>query len=179
MTSYEDTHEDTYEVGAIANFMIGRAKKNKRPLTHFKLQSLVYYAYGICLADQDRRLFKQHIEAWPVGPVVPELYHEFKRFGIVPVRDWSTDFNYETRKVTFPAVDDSDQLAIYALNVTWTFLGDYSEMDLRKRTHRPNGPWDRAKSEQRRTIPDEWIREEADTFLNHVTERILTDRWDG
>ncbi len=168
---------DTYEVGAVANFMIGRAKKNKHRLTHLKLQNLVYVAYGIRLASSDGgddRLFRQHIEARPPGPLVPELYHEFKRFGLRPIRGWASDFDYERRKVIFPVVRDDDQLALHALNLTWSLHGDSSLVVLRKLTQRPDGPWERAISKHLREIPDEWIREQFDLFLNRVVERVLT-----
>ena len=171
--------EGPIEVGAVANFMIGRAKKGKDPLTLVRLQDLVYLGYGVHLALNDRRLFKEHIEAWPYGPVVPELYHEFKRFGAVRIRGWSTDFNYETRRVSFPAVDDDDLLALHSLNFTWSYYGNRSAMDLRRVTHRPGSPWDKVKSEERTMIPDRWIRKEFSDILDQVAEWILTRQADG
>ena len=168
---------DPYEIGAVANFMIGRAKKNKHRLTHLKLQNLVYVAYGIRLASSDRgddRLFRQHIEARPSGPLVPELYHEFKRFGLRPIHGWVSDFDYETRKVIFPVVHDDDQLALHALNLTWSLYGDHPLVVIWKLTQRPGGPWDRAVSEHLREIPDEWIRKQFDVVLNQVVEWVLT-----
>ena len=169
--------ERVYEVGAVANFMIGRAKKARRPLTHLKLQHLVYAAYGVCLADQDRRLFKQRIEAWGSGPVVPALYHEFKRFGTVPIRDWSTDFNYETRHGTLPIVEDHDRLALHALNVTWSLYGKRSVEDLTKHNRRIGSPWNKAYAMKRQEIPDEWIKEEFSEVLAEVVARVL-DQFD-
>lgn len=179
MGSRMTSSEGAYEVGAVANFMIGRAKKGGDPLTHVKLQSLVYLGYGIYLADQDRRLFKQRIEAWPSGPIVPELYHEFKRFGTVPIRDWSTDFNYETRKVTFPAVDDDDRLALHALNLTWSHYGKRSALELKQLTRLPHSPWCQAKSKNLSEIPDARIKEYFNYVLARVVEHVLTSGADG
>lgn len=36
-------------------------------LTNLKIQKLVYYAYGLHLARYNKRLFKEHIEAWDYG----------------------------------------------------------------------------------------------------------------
>ena len=33
------------------------------------------------MVDCDRACFKEEIEAWDFGPVVPEVYHYFKIFG--------------------------------------------------------------------------------------------------
>ena len=42
-----------------------------------RLQKLLYYCQGWALALLDRPLFPQSLEAWPKGPVVPEVYREF------------------------------------------------------------------------------------------------------
>lgn len=165
-----------YPVGAVANFMIGRAKKGRRPLTHIKLQNLVYFAYGVYWADEGRRLFKQRIEPWPEGPVVPELYHEFKRFGARPIRHWSSDFKYNTQKFMVPVVEDDDRTALHALNLTWSFYGHRPTRDLTKFTRRPDGPWDKATSQGRVEIPDEWIKQQFDVVIEQVVARQL-DPW--
>lgn len=47
-------------------------------ITQLKLQKLMYIAQGIHLALYDKPLLKEEIEAWQHGPVVRELYNEFK-----------------------------------------------------------------------------------------------------
>lgn len=42
-------------------------------ITELKLQKLMYIAQGIHLALYDSPLFKEEIEAWQDGPVVPAL----------------------------------------------------------------------------------------------------------
>ena len=46
-----------------------------------KLQKLVYYAQAAHLAIFSKPLFSEEIEAWMHGPVIPSLYHEYKKFG--------------------------------------------------------------------------------------------------
>lgn len=64
-------------------------------ITNLKLQKLVYYAQGFHLALYERPLFEETIEAWTHGPVVPELYHEYKQYGsnAIPEPD---EFNIAT-----------------------------------------------------------------------------------
>lgn len=50
-------------------------------ISNLKLQKLVYYAQGFHLAIFDAPLFQEKIEAWTHGPVVPDLYHNFKKYG--------------------------------------------------------------------------------------------------
>ncbi|MGU9987360.1 MULTISPECIES: Panacea domain-containing protein [unclassified Rickettsia] len=49
-------------------------------ITQLKLQKLMYIAQGIHLVLYDKPLFKEEIEASQHGPVVRELYHEFKGY---------------------------------------------------------------------------------------------------
>jgi uncharacterized phage-associated protein len=44
------------------------------PMSAMKLQKLVYYSQAWSLVWDDKALFKEKIEAWANGPVVPKLY---------------------------------------------------------------------------------------------------------
>src|SRR5882762_4780465 len=50
-------------------------------ISNLKLQKLLYYTQGFHFAMTDEPLFKEDIYAWQYGPVVPEVYHEFKYLG--------------------------------------------------------------------------------------------------
>lgn len=160
---------DSYEVGAVANFMIGRAERNNHLLTHLDLHRLVYIAYGLYIASTHRGLFVQGFEAWQYGPIVPELYHEFKRFGSAPIQGWSVDFDHETEKFNIPVVRDSDGEALRALNLTWILYGQASSIALIQVTHLPGGPWARARAAGSRTVPSEWIQE---GFANQFSQFV-------
>lgn len=55
-------------------------------LTNLKLQKLLYYAQGHHLAWAGAPLFREDLQAWSHGPVVPEVYRAFKDFGSEPIR---------------------------------------------------------------------------------------------
>jgi len=44
------------------------------PVSHMKLQKLVYYAQAWSLVWEEEPLFPERIEAWLSGPVVPPLF---------------------------------------------------------------------------------------------------------
>jgi len=44
------------------------------PMSAIKLQKLVYYSQAWSLVWDEKPLFPERIEAWAMGPVVPELY---------------------------------------------------------------------------------------------------------
>jgi uncharacterized phage-associated protein len=54
------------------------------PVTNKKLQKLLYYIEAWNLVYL-KSLFSEDIEAWVYGPVVPEVYREYKKFGYSPI----------------------------------------------------------------------------------------------
>jgi len=57
-----------------------------RPVTAMKLQKLVYYAQAWSLVWDQRPMFKESIEAWANGPVVPALYDRHR--GQFVITEW-------------------------------------------------------------------------------------------
>lgn len=47
-------------------------------ITHLKLQKLVYYAQAWSLANFNKALFPEELEAWTHGPVAPSVWHRHK-----------------------------------------------------------------------------------------------------
>src|SRR5271163_3906289 len=58
----------------VADYILHRLGK----MSAMKLQKLVYYSQAWSLAWTDRPLFKERIEAWARGPVVPALYQKHR-----------------------------------------------------------------------------------------------------
>jgi len=54
-------------------------KKEGIHISPLKLQKLLYYAQGYCLAIFNIPIFEEDFEKWDKGPVVPSEYHEFSR----------------------------------------------------------------------------------------------------
>ncbi len=129
-----------HDARAVANWLLDRAAVDRTPVDHMKLHKLVYLAHGWHLARTGRPLINDRIEAWPYGPVIPALYHEFKQFGDEPIdgRAFDFDFNIAENVVLhepFPA--DSAGL----LELVWQTYGEYSGTDLSRMTHEPGTPW--------------------------------------
>lgn len=51
----------------------------KGPMSTYQLQKLCYYAQAHYVSAYNTRLFREPIEAWPNGPVIPELYRRQAR----------------------------------------------------------------------------------------------------
>lgn len=55
------------------------------PITNLKLQKLLYYAQGWSFVDLGQELFEDDISAWKYGPVVENVYQEYKNFKNYPI----------------------------------------------------------------------------------------------
>jgi uncharacterized phage-associated protein len=66
----------------VANYIL---KKLGR-MTAMKLQKLVYYSQAWSLVWDEKPLFRERVEAWVNGPVVPNLYRVHR--GQFDVKDW-------------------------------------------------------------------------------------------
>jgi uncharacterized phage-associated protein len=100
-------------------------------VTNLKLQKLLYFSQSLFGALYERRLFAEPIEAWDMGPVVPNAYHEFKACGRHPIE------KVEDAR----AIHDAD--ARVALHLTCVKFGVYSANYLIKLTHQEPA-WDKA-----------------------------------
>ena len=93
-------------------------------ISNLKLQKLVYYAQGFYLALNNTPLFAERIEAWTHGPVVPELYHAYKKYesGSIPAPN-DIDFSiYDKQTREF-------------LDEIYSIFGQFSAWKLRNMTH--------------------------------------------
>src|SRR5271157_4349946 len=80
---------------AVANYFLDLAKKENRPIDPMGIQKFVYFAHGWNLAMYGRPLIIQDVEAWDYGPVIRDLYQDFKRFGNGPIETPAMTFGVE------------------------------------------------------------------------------------
>lgn len=118
----------------VANYILWLENRfeGSEGITPLKLQKLVYYCQGFHLAMFGKELFPEKIEAWLHGPVVPDLYHHFKKHG---------DGIVQAPKV----LDDNDigDEQRELLNEVVETYGQFSAWRLRNMTHEES-PWKNA-----------------------------------
>jgi len=107
-------------------------------ISNLKLQKLLYYAQGFNLAFYGNPLFSESIKAWMHGPVVPQVYHEYKDFGSGPIAVAPVNLD-----------DYSDQVRSL-LDDVYTVYGQFTASKLRDLTH-GEPPW--KNTPQSETIP--------------------------
>ncbi len=143
----------------IARFFIKKSSDEDDCITNLKLQKLLYYAQGFHLALFDKPLFEEDIEAWTHGPVVPDVYHEYKKYGKNPLPAENIKVDDVVGKLT------DEQFNF--LNEIWSVFGQYSPWKLRNMTHEEE-PW--MNNEKNASVISK--EELKDYFLKRVKENI-------
>lgn len=73
--------EGKYSALDIARYIINYSIDIGKPVSNLKLQKLLYFVQGNFLRILKKPCFYENIEAWKYGPVVPNVYSEFKMYG--------------------------------------------------------------------------------------------------
>lgn len=153
----------------VTNFILEKAERERLSITPAKLFKLVYLVYGWVLAVLDKRLFDEPIQAWKLGPVVPSLYHEFKRFGKNPITEKSVYMDEESQ-VSYPFLDADESTAL-VMTKAWEVYSPFTASALVNKRYEPESPWFKyyTKEEKHISIPDKEIKE---YFVKKISEYV-------
>lgn len=128
-----------YSPKSIANYFLELAQATGESISPMKLQKLVYYAHGWYAGYTQQPLIDEAVEAWQYGPVIPSLYHEFKRFGSGEIKGKAKDF--DQRGPVEVATPPEQHVRTFLSNV-WNSYGGYTGVTLSEMTHAVGTPWD-------------------------------------
>lgn len=121
-------------------------------ITHLKLQKLLYYAQGVYLALENKKLFEEPLIAWDHGPVVKEVYDEYCVFGRNQIIIPYTESNAEILERI-----ENDEKVKNVLELVYNNFAIYTAWQLREMSHVKGGPWDITPKNQK--IDEEKIKE--------------------
>lgn len=102
-----------YNAIDVANYLIKKSIDEGKYISNIKLQKLLYYLQARFLVEKGQPLFNNTIEKWYYGPVVPDVYHEYKSYGSGVIKDISKrmvldkDENGKVNKISVVQYDDS------------------------------------------------------------------------
>ena len=126
-----------YSAIAIANAFIEQANNGKiNNLTPMKLQKLLFFAQSWHLKSTNMPLFDGNFERWQYGPVLPEIYHEFKKFGYRSIHELGSNMWNEFHKI-----DTYDYQVTEFLKQIVDAYGNYTGTELSWMTHQPETAW--------------------------------------
>lgn len=127
-----------FDARAIANHVLQVARELGLSLTPMQLMKIVYFAHGWSLGLRNRPLFTQPVQAWQYGPVIPDVYWAFSRFGRSPVAEPAKNefgLAYEAE------LDEVDERIIRAVVAQYGKLHAFVLSDM---THQPGTPWQKS-----------------------------------
>jgi uncharacterized phage-associated protein len=114
----------------VSEYILKVAQSNGIPLTPMQVLKLVYISHGWQLGLYGRPLINESIEAWQYGPVVPSVYHRYKRFGSNFISDIPN---------CFPEGFDPSEVS--TIEQVFKGYGRRSGISLSSLTHEPGTPW--------------------------------------
>lgn len=101
------------------------------PTTPMQVLKLTYLCHGWVLGWDEGVLIREMVEAWQYGPVIPNMYHHYKRFGGGRITDTGEDHSEVFPENVLETI--SSVLDVYK---------KYSGLSLSSITHKPGSPWD-------------------------------------
>lgn len=113
----------------VAEYVLWLAKDN--PISPMQLIKLVYISHGWMLGLFGRPLIDDTVQAWPYGPVIPSVYHRYKRFGGRSINEIP-----DIEPPNFSARERS------VMRQVWDQYGNYTGPQLSALTHKRDSPWD-------------------------------------
>ena len=141
--------------------------ENGEGISNLKLQKLLYYSQKAYYSIYGEALFDDKIQAWTHGPVVYDVYHNFKKYGnkkidIIEEKDF-----IENKK----EVDKN----LLVLDFIWEKYGEYEAWALSNKTHEEKAYKVHYFEGCNSDIPledlkDEKLREEFDKFRDEITK---------
>ena len=134
-----------YAVLDVCRHTINYSNDMNYGISNLKLQKVLYFIQAFFLISTSEPCFKEKIEAWDFGPVVPEAYREYKQFGSsnIPRVSYIVEFDSEdiwnstVKRYEDNSICEDDQKRIEEVVDKFS---EYSATDLVAITH-DQAPW--------------------------------------
>jgi uncharacterized phage-associated protein len=186
--------DDNEKVFGVANYILDTLDESKISITNLKLQKLLYFAYGINLFIYNVKLFNSPIQAWSLGPIIPEVYKEFKNYREDNITTRACILqNDESGNIFLAQLDTTDQHYkdnIRSLDIVCATYVHRKANELINITHRKDSAWysvwhknfsrDNKDNRERyvggRVIPDEDIVAEFDLYADRIVRYLWGEK---
>ena len=135
--------------GAIvaAEQLLHIARERRMVLTPMQVLKLVYISHGWMLGLHQRPLFNENVEVWKFGPVVPGVYHKYKKFRADQIKSPGKDHE-----------KDMEGLKRNMIGQVFDGYVTYTGIQLSELTHQEGSPWDTAWKGGMDIIPNDLIQ---------------------
>jgi uncharacterized phage-associated protein len=130
-----------YDSRSVTNFILDLCDEQGFEVTNMSLNKIVFFAHSDLIATQERALVKTTFEAWQHGPVLPVIYHQFKRYGPEAIRSRAKKLCKFTGDNIVAEYNDLIHLQQF-LEDCVSVYGRMSASQLRALSHEKGGAWD-------------------------------------
>ena len=124
-------------------------------LSNVRLQKILYFAHRRFLGETGRPLVKGPFMRYPYGPVIEEIHRHVKKYGKYAISE-------EAFGVHRALEVGTNQYEV--MRKEYEERKEQYASSLITESHIPGGAWDRCSDENRREIPNDYIREEHDAL---------------
>lgn len=125
-----------YTSTEFAKYLTAKAKEKGLDMNMTKLQKLLYVSYGLYLAFHGQRLFDEHPQAWPYGPVFPTTRNKIKKLNINSI---------SLENITNTDLK-SDEKINKLLDIVFNTFGKRTASWLSNWSHMEGSPWSSTKN---------------------------------
>lgn len=146
-----------YKAENVAHYLVFLAsrenqEKQREGVTNLKLQKVLYLSQAYYLAKLGKPLFAEKLEAWELGPVIPEVYRKRKHYGSKPI------ISEKDKSILV----EKDKETLKGL---WDTFGGYSASRLVDVVH-SHTPWKEAYVSVNKVISQKAIKDYYTPLLN-------------
>lgn len=138
----------------VAKYILFLANQLGDNITSIRIQKELFFIYGEFLSINNKKLFNEKILAWEHGPVIKEVYNNYRNFELC---DIITDI---------PCLDDIkyiDDKILEFIKLSFLTHRKYKDCEIVGKSHDANGPW--AKTKKNEIIDDSIIKSYFDNKL--------------
>jgi len=144
----------------IANNIIDIAQREEIGLSNLSLQKIMYFLQGYYLVLVNKPLSNEPFQPWDYGPVIPTIYHYYKRYGRGQILDYCKEYDPIEKDFVAYKIGTSDKSFVDALGRVWKTYGAKDPFELVHLSHKYGGAWHKARENDSLVINDEDIKKE-------------------
>ncbi len=149
-----------YKPSHVANSFLYRARQERiGDVDQLKIQKLVYCLNGWNLAIRGEPIVGELFEAWPYGPVLSSLYHEFKHSGRSPIQQYAKDIDPHTGEDKIMMVNLHDIYFSEIFDAVWNKYKELNGLQLSALTHAEGTPWMTSRKSNKNYLDTEEIKQ--------------------
>ena len=143
----------------VANTFLYRARQEGiSDVDPLKIQKLVYCLHGWHLATRDAPAIGELFQAWPYGPVLSSIYHEFKQYGSAPIASYAEEIDPSSGTSRSLMVNPDDSNFYEVFNAVWNRYKNLTGLQLSALTHAEGTPWSVARQRGAPYLSNEEIK---------------------